>query len=78
MKAIFVLLIFLPLTAMLIFEIYNGLKTGKIRHSDSTSYFSRKTQPVHFWFVVCLFSLFVAGGMYILCTAFIPDSTLPN
>jgi len=40
--------------------IIDGIRTGAIRHTDSTSMCRRKTNPVGFWALVVLFTAFVA------------------
>jgi hypothetical protein len=64
MKQLIVSIICLPLAGMLLFEIWRGLKTGKIRHSDSTSYFNQKTQPICFWLVIFVFFAFALIFLY--------------
>ncbi len=42
------------------YVIATGLRTGKISHSDTSSFVARATHPVAFWFLVVLFLAFVA------------------
>ncbi len=40
-----------------------GLRTGKIRHSDSSSFVARAKNPAAFWALVVLFLSFVAVSL---------------
>ncbi len=37
-----------------------GIRTGTIRHTDSTRVCRRSSNPIGYWFLVVLFSAFVA------------------
>ncbi len=40
-----------------------GWRTGKIRHSDSSSFVARAKQPMAFWSLIVLFLAFVAVSL---------------
>jgi lipid-A-disaccharide synthase-like uncharacterized protein len=44
--------------------LYLGLKSGKMGHSDSSRYASRKTNPVGFWALAILFTSMI--GMFVM------------
>jgi len=46
--------------------LWGGLKTGKMPHSDSSSFADRRKQPLFFWFLAVLFALFALGALYIV------------
>ncbi len=52
-------LISLPLAGFLIYTCYQGLKTGKLRHSDSKTTVDYSKNPVFFVFILCTFSFFI-------------------
>lgn len=39
-----------------------GIKTGKMPHTDSRKVADRQKQPLFFWFLFVLFSVFAAGA----------------
>lgn len=43
------------LITFLSYHIFQGIQTGKIRHTDSSKFYSRKTQPVKYWLIIILF-----------------------
>ncbi len=51
-------LIYGLLSAYLLRVVYNGLRTGKIAHTDSRQMACRQKQPLLYWFLVVLFTLF--------------------
>lgn len=52
-------LISLPLAAFLIYTCYQGLKTGKLRHTDSNSTVEYSKNPVLFILIFCVFCFFI-------------------
>lgn len=52
-------LISLPLAGFLIFTCYRGLKTGKLRHTDSDSIVEYSQNPVLFIFIFSVFCFFI-------------------
>jgi uncharacterized membrane-anchored protein len=50
------------LAIFLMREVVLGIRTGRIRHTDSRSICSRAKSPVLFWFLVALFSAFSAAA----------------
>ncbi|MFN7114537.1 MAG: hypothetical protein ACK4PK_09315 [Alphaproteobacteria bacterium] len=51
--------------------LWRGFKTGKMPHSDSTSFADRRKQPLFFWFLAALFGFFVLGAIYIIYLALV-------
>lgn len=50
------------LFAYLAWVVVDGLRTGAIRHTDSSKRCRRADNPAGFWALVALFSLFAAGA----------------
>lgn len=57
--------------------VWGGLKTGKMAHSDSRSFADRRKQPIFFWFLAVLFSLFALGALFLIHLAMLPPEGLP-
>lgn len=62
-------LIYGLLSAYLLRVVYNGLRTGKIAHTDSRQMACRQKQPLLYWFLVVLFTLFAAMPLGLLLRA---------
>jgi hypothetical protein len=43
---------------LLLNTLWNGLRTGKMRWRDSTSFCDRNKQPLFYWFLVFIFAGF--------------------
>ena len=52
-------------------EMLNALRTGKIRHTDTTSVYSRRRNPGKFWAMWLLFGFFVFIMGYMLVEAYL-------
>ena len=59
-------LIYGLLSAYLLRVVYNGLRTGKIAHTDSRQMACRQKQPLLYWFLVVLFTLFAVMPLGLL------------
>lgn len=55
-REIVALLICGALIVALSFQIVRALRTGTLRHSDTTSKLSRAKQPVRFWLLLAVFA----------------------
>ncbi len=55
-RELFALLICGLLIVPLTFHIVRALRTGKLRHSDTTSKLVRAKQPVRFWLLLAVFA----------------------
>jgi hypothetical protein len=44
--------------------VVNALRTGRIHHTDSTSTYSFRTEPIRFLFVAVLFTAFASIAFY--------------
>jgi len=42
-----------------------GLRTGRIAHSDTSSFCEKKNNPLGYWSLVILLSVFFSGSIYI-------------
>ncbi len=60
LRSIFISLVCGALALGLGVEVARALRTGVIRHSDSTSLIKRSEAPVRFWCLALLFSSIVA------------------
>lgn len=68
---LFVILLFVGwFSSVMIYNLYQGLKNGRIGHSDSTSYYNRKSQPLRFWAIFTLNVLFAVMGILIILQEF--------
>lgn len=47
--------------------VLRGLRSGRIAHSDSTSWVARRDNPLRFWVLVILFSalMLVSAGVWV-------------
>jgi len=58
---------------LLMWNVIVGLRTGRMGHSDSSSYVARDRNPVFFWaltaFFVSLAVFFLAGWTELVCSA---------
>lgn len=61
MRAILASLVCGGLAAFLSREILLGVRAGRIRHTDSSTYCVRKKNPISFWALVLLFGGFVVA-----------------
>lgn len=73
LRIVVLLAILLPVLAVLFYSMYVGLKTGKVPHSDGSSYYNKTTQPVCYWIVMCVFSVFAAALLHALYGLLNPD-----
>lgn len=58
-----VALISLSLAGFLMFHCYQGLKTGKLRHTDSQSIVEYSKNPVLFLFIFSVFCFFIVVAL---------------
>ena len=49
----------------MLWVIVDGIRSGQIRHTDSTSLYVFKDQPARFILVTLFFSLFAGGSLYL-------------
>ena len=72
--------LFLVLIAFAIYAAYvfyllkviiRGIRTGKIAHTDSRQFADRSKQPIFFWFLVMLFSIFTIVPVLVLYVALV-------
>jgi hypothetical protein len=66
MRPIIVLLLTVPLGAFLTWTLVQGLRWGRIKHSDSLSYFDRRREPFWFWLVAAVYLGFIGACVFLL------------
>ncbi len=42
-----------------------GLSTGRIAHTDSSSFCDKRKNPFFYWFLVSLFAVFLLSSVYV-------------
>lgn len=67
---IIVLLVYGCLVVFLLNILYEGLKTGKIRYRDSTTYCDKKKHPLFYWMVVLIQFFFLVVASLVLYVFF--------
>ena len=63
-RAIFEILICGGLAGWLMYHVVTALRTGRLRHTDSQQYFDRDINPVKYWGVLSVFSVFIMALLY--------------
>lgn len=51
--------------------LYKGMSTGKFNYGDSSRICDRRTNPLRFWYLVTLFSSFLALIFAVVLTVFL-------
>lgn len=54
-------------SAFMLWQIWQGLKSGKMPHSESRSMADRRQQPAFFWFLFFVFCAFAVAALYAVC-----------
>ena len=59
--------------------VVSGLRSGRVKHTDSRSYYTRESNPAAYWLLIILFSAFSALGFYVWAVTIGPMlGTLPG
>ena len=61
LRLVFTTAVTWSLAVYLAVVIVKGLRTGRMAHSDSTSFVARAERPVSFWALAILFTIMVLG-----------------
>jgi hypothetical protein len=63
----------LAFAGYMVYLVFTGLRSGRLFHTDSRSYCERSRNPMSFWLLVVLFSLFALLAVYAWVMAVLPS-----